>query len=138
MIRLLPFLVVLGLACGVMAKPHAAPGDGDHAAPLPSEKTWTIAPGQSAKVNLDMPAGSEAMADYQTDGASIDWNVHSHPGKDEVVADEGDGPTGSLAFKPPEAGAYSLLFQNKKGKKPVQVTVKLKLSGGARIESLEP
>ena len=55
-----------------------------------------------------------------------------------VVHDEGDGAKGNLAFRAPQEGVYSYLWENKKGKRPVVLKVKLTLSGGARVKSVTP
>jgi hypothetical protein len=129
----------------VLATPPACKPGGKQAAGAPAmnpnafEKKFFVPKGLFAEVNLQMPAGSEALADYVVeDGGSIEWNVHSHKNEETVVHDEGDGAKGNLAFRAPEDGVYSYLWENKKGKRPVVLKVKLTLSGGARVHSVTP
>jgi hypothetical protein len=135
--RALLLIALLASAC----RPSSRHSSAETAAADPKdlEKKFYIPAGKFAEINLQMPAGAQANADYVVEeGGNIEWNVHSHPGKDVVVHDEGDGPKGNLAFTAPEDGAYSYLWENKKGKKNVMLRVRLTLSGGARVTSMVP
>jgi len=129
----------------VACKPTPPHGPSEQAAtaggdPQHLEKKFFIPAGKFAEVNVQMSAGEEATADYIVEeGGTIEWNVHSHPtAKDTVVHDEGEGPKGGMTFRAPSDGAYSFLWENKKGKRSVMVRVKLSLSGSARVTSWVP
>jgi hypothetical protein len=102
----------------------------------PIDRHLTVAARKSAEVNLDMPAGSRVTATY-TASAPVAWNVHSHPGDQVVIHQEGVDATGTLEVAPATGSAYSLLWENQ-GEAAIELDLHVELDGGASVISWLP
>ena len=100
-------------------------------------KTWTVAPGDMAEINLELAAGDTMAAKFASDGGTLKWNVHSHEGDKAVIHAQGDDAKGEPGHTAAKAGMYSFLWKNA-GKKPVQLTIDLELGGSAKVHSTHP
>ena len=124
------FALVLLAAVAGCPKPAAKP-TGPIGAPV--EKAFVVAPGKFAEANVHLDAGAIVDATYDATDL-IQWNVHSHPGKDPVTHEQGEGTAGTIRFTAPKKGSYSILWQNDNSS-AVKLTVTLK---GGRLESWVP
>lgn len=115
---------------------HPDAGKGEPAAAAWT-KTWTVAPGDMAEINLELAGGDTMAAKFSSDGGTLKWNVHSHEGDKAVIHAQGDDAEGEPGHTAAKAGMYSFLWKNA-GKKPVQLTIVLELSGSAKVHSTHP
>lgn len=69
--------------------------------------------------------------------APLAWNVHSHPGGEVVIHDEGTAAEATVPFTPPSAGTYSYRWENK-GAAAVELTIRLRLPEQGHIHSWHP
>jgi hypothetical protein len=99
-------------------------------------RTWTIAPGDMAEINLALEDGDTMAAAFSTDGATVKWNVHSHEGREAIIHAQGEDVSGQLRHAVAKGGMYSFLWLNG-GHAPVRLTVEL-TSGAARVHSTHP
>jgi hypothetical protein len=99
-------------------------------------RTWTIAPGDMAEVNLELDAGDTMTARFSTDGDPLKWNVHSHEGSHAIIHSEGEDASGELHHGVAKRGMYSFLWRNE-GRAPVRLTVEL-VSGAGKVHSTHP
>lgn len=115
--------------------------EADSKAALPAAaawtRSWTVAPGDMAEINLELGAGDTMAAKFSSDGETLKWNVHSHEGEKAVIHAQGDDASGAPKHTAAKAGMYSFLWKNA-GKKPVQITVELELGGSAKVHSTHP
>lgn len=123
------------------ARADAAASDADGAlapATVTAEwsRTWTIAPGGMAEINLELEAGDTMAATFSTDGAPLQWNVHSHERGAALVHARGEDASGELRHDVHEAGMYSFLWWSEQ-QAPVRLTVVL-THGAAKIHSTHP
>ncbi len=127
-------------SCGqdkAAAKPDGdTPAKAEAAAPAWA-KTWTVAPGDMAEINLELAAGETMTAKFNSDSGTLKWNVHSHEGDKAVIHAQGDDATGEPAHTAAKAGMYSFLWKNA-GKKPVVLSIELALGGSAKVHSTHP
>lgn len=128
-------------SCGEdKAAPEAA-GDDPPAKAEPAvaawTKTWTVAPGDMAEINLELAAGDTMAAKFTSEGGTLKWNVHSHEGEKAVIHAQGDDAKGAPGHTAAKAGMYSFLWKNA-GKKPVTLTIELELGGSAKVHSTHP
>jgi hypothetical protein len=100
-------------------------------------KTWTVAPGDMAEINLELAAGDTMAAKFTSDGGTLKWNVHSHEGDKAVIHAQGNDAKGEPGHTAAKAGMYSFLWKNA-GKKPVTLTIELELGGSAKVHSTHP
>ena len=126
---LLPALVIVWQVAACSAPPS---GLVDSAADDPNRHIG-IAPGGFTEVNLNMGSQDTVTATFETDGAALRWDVHSHPG-DVVIHDEGVAAAGLISFTAPEAGQFSVLWENQ-GSSAIVLTVRVDLTGTAEIAS---
>lgn len=99
-------------------------------------RTWTIAPGDMAEINLELAAGEAMTARFSTEGGPLKWNVHSHEGDEAVIHAHGSAASGEPRHVAAKAGMYSFLWRND-GAKPVQLTVMLE-EGARKVHSTHP
>lgn len=99
-------------------------------------RTWTIAPGGMAEINLELAAGEAMTATFSTEGAPLKWNVHSHEGNEAVIHAQGSAASGEPRHVAAKAGMYSFLWMND-GAKPVRLTVMLE-EGASKVHSTHP
>jgi hypothetical protein len=95
---------------------------------------WTLRPGKSAEINLHFGAGAGAEAKYKSTDI-VQWNVHSHPEKEVVTHEQGEGTYGTITFRAPAAGIYSFMWTNDNSS---PVTLSVELTGGVRLDSYQP
>lgn len=100
-------------------------------------KTWTVAPGDMAEINLELAAGDTMAARFTSEGGTLEWNVHSHEGDKAVIHAQGDDAKGAPNHTAAKAGVYSFLWKNT-GKKPVTLSIELELGGSAKVHSTHP
>lgn len=138
-LQALGLLAGAGVALAACAKPTspatevpAARGGAETA----WSRTWTIAPGDMAEINLELEAGDTMTARFSTDGAPCKWNVHSHEGSHAIIHAEGEGPSGELHHGAVKRGMYSFLWLNE-GRASVRLTVEL-TSGAGKVHSTHP
>lgn len=89
-----------------------------------------------AEINLELGAGDTMAATFSTDGAPLQWNVHSHEGSDAIIHARGEGASGELRHDAAKTGMYSFLWHNEQ-RAPVRLTVEL-TSGSASVHSTHP
>ena len=125
--------------CGGHTPGDATCGEDKASDPAAAEwtRTWTIAPGDMAEINLELAAGATMAAKFSSDGDALKWNVHSHEGDNAIIHAQGGDANGEPRHTAAKAGMYSFLWKND-GKKPVQLTVELELGGSARVHSTHP
>jgi hypothetical protein len=99
----------------------------------PVDKQVVVPPGKFVEANLHLEAGAIVDATYDATDL-VQWNVHSHPGKDPVTHEQGEGTAGTIRFTAPKTGAYSILWQNDNSS-AIKLSVTLK---GGRLESWVP
>jgi hypothetical protein len=118
----------------------AKTGDGDPGSDPASagawSRTWTIAPGDMAEINLELAAGDAMTARFSTDGSTLKWNVHSHEGNEAIIHAQGSDASGEPRHVAAKGGMYSFLWKNE-GTKPVQLTVALE-EGAGKVHSTHP
>lgn len=119
------------------AKPAAEEPASDKPTAPAWTKTWTVAPGDMAEINLELAAGDTMAAKFSSDGGTLKWNVHSHEGDKAVIHAQGDDAKGEPGHAAAKAGMYSFLWKNT-GKKPVKLTIELELGGSAKVHSTHP
>ena len=119
------------------AKAEGEASKAEAAAAAAWTRTWTVAPGDMAEINLELAAGDTMAAKFSSDGDKLKWNVHSHEGKKAVIHAQGDDAKGEPKHTAAKAGMYSFLWKNT-GKKPVQLTIELELGGSAKVHSTHP
>lgn len=117
-------LFVLLAAC---AKPATKPTGPVGAA---IEKSVVVAPGKFAEANLHLDEHAIVEATYDATDV-LQWDVHSHPGKEAVIHERGEGTGGTIRFTAPKAGVYSILWQNDNAS-GVKLNVTLR---GGKLES---
>jgi hypothetical protein len=123
-------LVLLCAGCPPKTGGGTAKGRSDHT----FRHEWTLRPGKAAEVNLHFGAGASAEAHYKASDI-VQWNVHSHPGKEVVTHEQGEGTYGTIPFRAPSEGVYSFMWQNDNSS---AVTLTVEISGGVRLESYQP
>lgn len=99
-------------------------------------RTWTIAPGDMAEINLELDDGDTMAAIFSTDGAPLKWNVHSHEGREAIIYAQGEDASGELRHDVAKGGMYSFLWLNE-GPAPVRLTVELG-RGAGQVHSTHP
>jgi hypothetical protein len=99
-------------------------------------RTWTIAPGDMAEINLELGAGDAMTARFSTDGGTLKWNVHSHEGNEAIIHAQGNDASGGPRHVAAKAGMYSFLWKNE-GTKPIQLEVALE-EGASKVHSTHP
>jgi hypothetical protein len=100
-------------------------------------RTWTVAPGEMAEINLELAAGDTMAARFSTDGGVLSWNVHSHEGNEAIIHAKGDAASGRPEHTAAKPGMYSFLWHNS-SRTPVRLTVTLELGGAAKVHSTHP
>jgi hypothetical protein len=125
-------LLLLALACG--GPPGTVASDSQ---PGDLERSFALAPGAFAEANLELPAGGTVRATFDAGAVPVHWDVHSHPGDEVVIHDQGQATNGTLEFTPPEAGPFSLLWENRAAAS-TQLAVTLELPPGASVHSWHP
>lgn len=141
-IRLLAGAGVALAACGRPAPATEVPASasGSPAAPPATDaawsRTWTVAPGDMAEINLELAAGDTMAATFSTEGAALKWNVHSHEDREAIIHAQGEDAAGELRHTVSKGGMYSFLWVNQ-GRAPVRLTVEL-TSGAAKVHSTHP
>jgi hypothetical protein len=125
-------LATLLSACGeppATVSPDSQPAD--------LARTFSLAPGAFAEANLSLPAGRTVRADFNAGQVPITWNVHSHPGDQVVIHDQGTATAGTIEFAAPAAGPFSRMWENGAAAS-TELSVALELPAGASIESWHP
>jgi hypothetical protein len=98
-------------------------------------KVWTVPPGRFAEVNLEVPQAGAFQARFSA-SAPLEWDIHSHPApKTVVIHENGNADAGTIEFRAPAGGKFSVLWMNKTNA-PVQLTVSL--DGDAVVHSIAP
>lgn len=97
-------------------------------------RSWTLAPGAWAEVDLRMSAGARVDAVFGAQ-APLAWDVHSH-GQDGVRQHHsGTAATGTIRFEAPAAGVYSLFWENR-GRTTTRLDITV--TGDADVERIVP
>lgn len=126
-------LVVLALcACG---GPPSSVATDSRIADL--SRTFDLGPGDFAEANLVLPAGGTVRATFDAASVAVAWNVHSHPGDQVVMHDQGTAATRIIEFTAPAAGPFSLMWENTAGA-ATTLSVTLELPDGAEVDSWHP
>lgn len=121
-------LGALGVAaCSQPPSSTVDAGEGDF------DRQFGIAPAGFVEVNVNMDVGDTMTATYETDGAALRWDVHSHP-SEVVIHDEGVASSGVIAFTAPEYAQFSVLWENL-GAAPIVLSVTVEVTGTAEIAS---
>lgn len=116
-------------ACGGAAAPDQA---------APTSRSFSIAPGEFAEVNFQMPAGATVTVGFAEGSDDITWDVHSHGSSGETkIHDEGRGGQGNVEFKAPAAGMFSVLWKNA-GPTSTPLEVRVTAGDGTSIHSWMP
>lgn len=125
-------LLLLALACGGPPVTVAADSQTGEL-----ERSLDLAPGAFAEANLELPAGATVRARFDAGSVPLHWDVHSHPGSEVVIHDQGQATSGTIEFTPAEAGPYSLLWENRAAASTT-LSVTLELPPGASVHSWHP
>jgi plastocyanin len=104
-----------------------------HAA-LVSRSGMEVPAGKFAEANLLLRAGDTITWDWSASQV-VHFNVHTHQagGATELVAQDAASNQGS--FTAPQAGGYSLLWENGGG---AAVTLEYSVQGAGKVESVYP
>jgi hypothetical protein len=88
--------------------------------------TFTLPPGESTEVKLDMEAGDTAEYAWTADGGRINFDLHAHGSGQSVDYEKGRGKTsGDGSFEAPFAGEHGWFWRNR-DKADVTITLQLK------------
>lgn len=126
-------MIAAALGLMVAGCPPTAPVERTNSRKLLSH-TWVVKPGKFAEANLKMDEGVQLSATFASTDLLL-WNVHSHPGGQEAIHQQGEGTAGTIEFTAPAAGTYSLLWQNDNSS---SVKLEVKIEGKVRLESWLP
>lgn len=99
-----------------------------HAQPAWSDTvTFTLAPGASAEIKLDMTEGAIAEYAWSAEGGRINFDLHAHGDGQSVDYDRGRGAvSGEGSIEAPFAGQHGWFWRNRDS---ADVTVTLQLRG---------
>jgi hypothetical protein len=123
---------------GVMAVALVACRGGHAAAPAAAVTTrqFTVAPGEFAELNLQLPAAATVEVGF-TASAPVAWNIHSHPAGEVVIHREGIAAEADVPFTADTAGGYSYLWENKNAE-PLDLEIRVRLPDGSTVDSWHP
>ena len=102
----------------------------------PIDRHASLAGGAYLELNVDVPTGSRVTAAF-TAAAPVAWDVHSHPGGQVVVHQQGEQAAGTIEVAPAAGSAYSLLWTNE-GASAIELDLHVELAGGASFISWLP
>ncbi len=80
-------------------------------APNLVERDVSVAPGSFAEFNTQLAAGAVLSWSWTAD-APMDWDLHSHAGRDVTIHEQGTDQSGKGDFTPDADGTYSLYWHN--------------------------
>jgi hypothetical protein len=91
------------------------------------EVTFTLVPGQSAEIKLQMSAGNTAQYAWFADGGRINFDLHAHGDGESVTYERGRGETsGDGSFTARFDGVHGWFWRNRDN---TDVTITLQLQG---------
>jgi hypothetical protein len=93
---------------------------------------WRMAPGVATEIDVDLGTGGFMAATFESPGAPLQWDIHSHEGDDVIVHDGGEDVSGFADFVAPAPGIYSFYFRNP-GPSDATLCVELQLAGEAAL-----
>ena len=99
-----------------------------------AERTFTIQEGSLVEAELWLSQGDQVYVEFETSHGAIAWDLHAHPGDNEVVFLSGTSGEDSYQFSAPQAGAYWPLWANT-GSGPQELTVRIRIDGSGTIAS---
>lgn len=120
--------VVLALLAGCATSPPPP------SQPVLWEDERRLGPDRFVEVNLEMNESASVTARYQAD-AAVAWDVHSHEQGQIRLHDEGESAEGTITFEAPNAGTFSILWENR-GEDAVDLSVTVQ--GDATVDSITP
>ena len=92
--------------------------------------TFTLPPGESTEVKLDMEEGDTAEYAWSAEGGRINFDLHAHGDGQSVDYEKGRGETaGDGSFEAPFAGEHGWFWRNRD---KADVTITLQLRGTYR------
>jgi hypothetical protein len=138
-------IAVLAPACAQPDHPEIATSSGGDDAPCVVEGSastgddaiagtweWRMAPGAAAEIDVDLGADGFMAASFESPGAPLQWDIHSHAGDEVIVHDSGEDVSGFADLVAPAPGIYSFYWRNP-GPSDATLCVELQLSGEAAL-----
>lgn len=93
---------------------------------------WRMAPGVATELDIDLGADGWMGATFESPGAPLQWDIHSHAGDEVIVHDSGEDVSGFADLVAPAPGIYSFYWRNP-GPSDATLCVELQLSGEATL-----